>query len=313
MQARDMRKGRWPSYARIVVTKRCSLRCTFCHREGTPESTAGRAMSLPCAEAVAGALARLGFRKIKLLGGEPLVMAEVVEVVRCLRRAMPTADLSAISNGAVEPARLRGCVEAGMNRLNVSVHGWSPEALGHNGGKACHYAWRQENLAWIMRRALPLKLNYVVSEDSNFEDLNGLLSWAADKPVVVGVLNDLNQPGFGSEALLALLRELRPGRPVARVEEDVDSLSTRRLSWPDGLEVEVKDQRLGAVAPWRHCDGCPARARCGEGIFAVRVDPDGALRLCMDRPELRSDAWSPGEGAAALAERWGAFIEEARR
>ena len=75
----------------------------------------------------------------------------------------------------------------------------------------------------------------------------------------------------------------------SRPEPDPASLPTERLSWGDGLVVEVKDHRLGDVAPWKACTGCPKRARCGEGIHAVRLSHTGVLRPCMDRPDLGVD------------------------
>jgi hypothetical protein len=56
--------------------------------------------------------------------------------------------------------------------------------------------------------------------------------------------------------------------------------------WDDGLRVELKHQQLGAVAPFASCGGCPQRARCKEGIVALRLTHRGALQPCMDRPDL---------------------------
>jgi hypothetical protein len=83
--------------------------------------------------------------------------------------------------------------------------------------------------------------------------------------------------------------------------------------WADGLRVEVKDRRLGDLAPWAACAACPRRARCREGIFALRLTHDGWLRPCMDRPDLGVPVGAvfETEGEAAAERAWVAFVEAA--
>ena len=102
----------------------------------------------------------------------------------------------------------------------------------------------------------------------------------------MNVLDDLDNPLLDHRVLERRLIAMRGPLETARVEPDPLSLPTRRLCWADGLEVEVKDHQLGALAPWRACAGCPKKQRCREGIHALRLGQDGRLRTCMDRPDL---------------------------
>jgi cyclic pyranopterin phosphate synthase len=293
--------SRVPSYLRVVVTARCSLACAYCHQEGDPATAMAGGLDTERLLALLDVALDQGIRKLKLLGGEPLLRRDLPAVIAHLRGRAPHLDLSLITGGAVDPARLDACFDAGLSRANLSVHGWSLEAFRARTARgAPQHAQRQRVLEALLRRGRFLKLNYVWRGPADDADLAGLLDHAAGLPVVVSVLDDLSDPGLSAAQVLAALTRLRGLAAASALEEDPHSLSTLRLRWSDGLEVEVKDQRLGAVAPWSPCGACPARARCREGIWALRLSHDGRLRPCMDRPDLGVDLLGAlGRGAAA--------------
>lgn len=300
-------------YLRVVVTPRCALACTYCHAEGDV-ATGPSAGGLPVDELVP--LLRVGVengvRKLKFLGGEPLLRPDLPEVIRRVRAFAPDLDVSLITAGAVDVARLEACFDAGLSRANLSIHGWGREAFGSRTGRPHAFDLRAQVLDRLLARGGFVKVNYVWRSGADDADLAGLLAWAADHSVVVGLLDELLL-GLGMAPLLDALVRLRGPWATARTEPDPASLPTLRLRWADGLEVEVKDHRLGEVAPWRPCASCPKRARCGEGIHALRLSHTGVLRPCMDRPDLGVDLRAAlnagGERAASAA--WTGWLREA--
>lgn len=299
------------SYLRVVVTPRCTLACSYCHAEGdvAADPSAG---GLPLDELVA--LVRVGIargvRKVKLLGGEPLLRRDLPDLLAGI--VTPGVDVSLITSGAADPARLDAAFAAGLGRANLSIHGWGPDAFAERTRRPNAYALRAANLERLLGRGRFLKLNYVWRSPADDADLAGLLAWAVGRPVVVAVLDELTL-GLGHAPLQQALLRLRGPWAELRAEPDPHSLPTRRLRWADGLEVELKDHRLGEVAPWTSCAGCPRRARCGEGIHALRLSHAGALRPCMDRPDLGVDLRSAlREGGPDAAEAaWAGFLEAA--
>lgn len=280
-----------PTYLRAIVTGRCPLTCTYCHMEGDAPG-ASRCVHELCADewiALLRAAVANGVRKLKLLGGEPLLRGDLPEIIDGLRQASTGVDISLITSGVVDPARLDRCFEAGLARANMSIQGFGQEAFARHGGTRAGFELRARFLEALLRHARPVKLNFVYSVPGDRNDLAALLEWAAAKRVVVNVLDDLGREDLGAAEIERLVYELRG--PSARVwgDEDPDSLSTRHLRWRDGLEVEIKDQHLGELAPWHACADCPLKARCKEGIHALRVSRTGVLRACMDRPELGID------------------------
>ncbi len=276
-----------------MVTTRCNYRCGFCHMEGDPHAQ-GAAPELPLERLLpllrCATLA--GARKIKFLGGEPFLRRDLPEIVRAVRGWCPEADLSVITAGAVPVERLHDAYAAGLDRVNVSFHGFGRAAFAENNRARGAFEQREAFVAAAeseaAARRVPMKINYVYGGPAQRDDLAALLSWAAGRAVVVGLLDDLGGALSWGD-LMGVLVTLR-GAP-ARVETapDVHSLATRLLTWNDGLQVELKHQRLGEVAPHEACAACPVRERCKEGIVALRLTHTGLFRPCMDRSDLALD------------------------
>jgi GTP 3',8-cyclase len=276
---------RRPTYLRIVATTRCNHQCSYCHMEGDPHTSGAFELEHDLLCACIDALAGAGMRKIKLLGGEPMMRAELPALIRHMRRAAPEADLSMITAGGMPVSALRAALEAGLDRVNVSIHGFGAEAFARRNANPLLLARRGAFVQALIDTGRPVKLNYVYSGPEDEQDLAALLDWAAGEPVLVNVLDNLELE-LGWRAVEAMLVGMR-GEPVERaVSHDPDSLDTLHLGWADGLRVELKDQQLGVYAPWAACARCPVRADCKEGIFALRLTHQGVLMPCMDRPEL---------------------------
>jgi cyclic pyranopterin phosphate synthase len=312
---------RHPTYLRIVLTEACTMRCTFCHAEGLklPETLfdgsdgrlesadahrlmplnagvagmpLGRRISLPLEEwqRMLDVAVRAGVRKIKFLGGEPLVARDLPALIAYVKALAPDADVSIITAGAAPVRKLEACFDAGLDRANLSIHGWTREAFSRNGPPGL-FEHRQANLERLLEHGRPLKLNYVYTGPEVEDDLTALLEQASTsrftaRSVLVSVLDDLNHPEMSSETIRQVLARLCGSPLEVLPEADPHSLPTERLRWASGLRVEIKSTRLGDVAPWSVCLSCPRRPVCREGIFALRLDPDGRLRYCADRPDL---------------------------
>lgn len=306
----------WPRYLRVVVTARCPLACRYCHMEGDParpESAGG----LPTDEWIAllSIALELGIRKLKLLGGEPLLRLDLPDIVRALRERDATVDISVITSGAVPAERLDRLYAAGLSRCNVSIHGFGEHAFRARGGRPAHFTQRQRFLDAVLDHARPAKLNYVYTGPADEADLGALLEWAASRPVLISVLDDLGNPDLDAGALVGVVRRLRGAPARIRVEPDPFSLPTLRLEHGDGLAVEIKSERLGGHAPWLSCDGCAARSRCREGIHALRLNHTGILRPCMDRPDVGADLRRSLQtgGPRAARDTWETFVRATAR
>jgi molybdenum cofactor biosynthesis enzyme MoaA len=296
-------------YLRVVLTPKCPLACGFCHKEGDPAKAS--ALDPLFVGSVLRCAHKNGIKKIKFLGGEPMLYKQLPELIQDVRTDLAKADLSVITAGSLSPLRLSRCFDAGLDRANLSIHGWTQEAFNRRTQRGFG-AWStmQANIEFLLEKGRELKLNYVYRGSKDIHDIIGLLTWAANKPVTVAVLDDLGSLVDDAVSIEAMLVSVLGKTTYEWRQEDPYSLPTRRIAWGNGLVVELKDHQLGKVAPWKACGSCEKREDCREGIQALRLSHAGELRLCMDRKDAKVDllsAWL-ADGDLGLSKAWGDFF-----
>ena len=114
--------GRNINYLRISVTDRCNLRCIYCMPpEGLRQMPQGEILSYEEIRTVVQAAAELGIHKVRLTGGEPLVRAELPQLIRMLRQIEGIRELSLTTNGTLLKKSALELRQAGLSRVNVSL------------------------------------------------------------------------------------------------------------------------------------------------------------------------------------------------
>ena len=113
--------GRVIDHLRISVTRSCNFSCIYCHKEGEDYVHENRELNPVDIEKIVKVAARLGFRKIKITGGEPLVRKDIVEIVERISRIDGIEDLSITTNGYFLSSYAKSFKEAGLTRVNVTL------------------------------------------------------------------------------------------------------------------------------------------------------------------------------------------------
>ncbi|MBC8012063.1 MAG: radical SAM protein, partial [Burkholderiales bacterium] len=124
--------GRTIDYLRISVTDRCNERCLYCMPEGY-KGWAQKADHLTADQlvAVAAAAARIGFRKFRLTGGEPLVRNDFLAIARGIGALPGLHSLGVSTNGLRLPELADDLAAAGVRAVNVSLDALDPARYRH--------------------------------------------------------------------------------------------------------------------------------------------------------------------------------------
>jgi len=167
---------------RLSVTDKCNLRCAYCMPEdGVPLVRHEDVLSLEEMAEVARAALFLGFDKVRLTGGEPLVRRGIVELVRMIAAMDGVRDLAMTTNGTLLAGFAPKLFEAGLMRLNVSLDAVDPARyleITRRDAVADVLAGIDAALAFGFEK---VKLNCVVRESPDERDARDVAAYAAAK------------------------------------------------------------------------------------------------------------------------------------
>ncbi|HSG40758.1 MAG TPA: GTP 3',8-cyclase MoaA [Thermoanaerobaculia bacterium] len=178
--------GRRLTYLRVSVTDRCNLRCSYCLPEDAEFPFGDRDFLSPDEiETIVGALVRLGIRRVRLTGGEPLVRKDILEIARRLK-ALPGLENLALSTNGTELERMAPALKAaGIDRVNVSVDTLDPDRFREITRRGdLERVWRGIEAA-LAAGLDPVKLNAVLLAKDNAEDVERLAALTLNRPLHV--------------------------------------------------------------------------------------------------------------------------------
>lgn len=170
--------GRRVHYLRVSVTDRCNLRCVYCMPpEGVAFVPHDRVLSLERIAQVARAAAGLGFDKVRLTGGEPLVRKGLPELVSMLADIQGIDTIGMTTNGALLAPVASDLARRGLSSVNVSLDTLDPgryAAVTRGGDVRAVIA----GVRAARSAGLPVKLNIVISDSDGREDLDAVRAFA---------------------------------------------------------------------------------------------------------------------------------------
>lgn len=266
------RFGRNIEYLRLSVTDRCDLRCQYCLPQGyadfeTPEEW----LSFGEIERVIAAFARLGTRRIRLTGGEPLVRPGLSELAQRISTLPGIEDLSLSTNATRLAKQARTLRTAGISRINVSLDSLQADRYKQlTGGKL------QKVLDGLMAARdagfEPIKINMVLMRDRNEDEIEAMVDFCIEHGFTLRFIETMPMGDTGREATQRYVDLQQVRARLAQRYKLVDSMM------PGGgparyVRVAGTELRIGFITPisQHFCDTCNR----------VRLSADGTLYTCL--------------------------------
>jgi len=296
--------GRTARDLRISITEKCSLRCTYCMpEEGLPAIARDDLLTATeIARLVGIAVRDLGVHDIRFTGGEPLMRADLAEIIRrsAAVAGLPGGGMASISmttNAIGLDHRIHELVEAGLTRINISLDTVDRD----------HFArlTRRDRLPSVFAGIqaakdaglTPLKINAVLMRDT-LAGAADLLEWCLANGVRLRFIEQM--PLDADEAWAR--------DNMVDAAELLDVLGARfTLSQPH------RDDPSAPAEEWT-VDGGPAtvgiiasvtRSFC-EACDRTRVTAEGTVRSCLfgdEETDLRA-LLRTGSDDATIAQWW---------
>lgn len=259
--------GRDIHYLRLSLTERCNLKCIYCRDEN--EHCKGRdELKAADYERLIPAFVRLGIRKVRLTGGEPLVRRDLTRIIELLAQYPEIEDICMTTNAQGLSERLPELRNAGLGRINISMDSLQEERYRTmtRGGDLNSV---MKGIDAALEAGLPVKVNAVLIRGENEPEADDFIRLAKERPIDVrfielmpfGVLGEKGDRRVLNQEILSRHPELYPvpARYPSQSSEDYSG---------DGFLG-----RVGFISPISHkfCADCNR----------VRLTSDGKLRLCL--------------------------------
>jgi len=288
--------GRTITYLRVSVTDRCDFRCVYCMAEEMTFLPKSELLTLEELDRVCSTFIRLGVKKLRLTGGEPLVRRNIMSLFRSLGRHIHSGaldELTLTTNGS-QLARYAGELrDCGVRRVNVSVDTLDP-------AKFIEITRRGrievvlEGLAAAKAAGLSVKVNAVALRGVNEEELDELVAWTGEQGFDLVFIEVMPMGDIGGENRLEQYLPLSMVRARLQRRWTLDETDYRTGGPARYVTVRETGRRLGFTTPLTH--------KCCEICNRVRLTCTGTLFMCLgqeDAADLRTPL-RQSEGDVAL-------------
>ncbi|CAD7774482.1 MAG: GTP 3',8-cyclase [Candidatus Methanoperedenaceae archaeon GB50] len=174
------------TYLRISVTDRCNLRCRYCvPRQALKRLPHNEILTYEEIVRLVKIAAQIGFKKIRLTGGEPLVRRNIVYLIEQINNISTIQKLCLTTNGTLLREFASDLYRAGLRHINISLDTLSPQKYAYiTGVDAFSQTWAGIKKA-IEVGFHPIKINVVLIKGFNDNEIIDLANLSFDYPLYI--------------------------------------------------------------------------------------------------------------------------------
>ncbi|MEM9795437.1 MAG: GTP 3',8-cyclase MoaA [Pseudomonadota bacterium] len=272
------------SYLRVSVTDRCDFRCTYCMAEHMTFLPKKELLTLEELDRLCSAFVRMGVRKLRITGGEPLVRKGIMTFFEGMSRHLGAApsepgldELTLTTNGSQLERFAQPLWDAGVRRINVSL-----DTLDADKFKAIT---RWGSLDKVRRgidaaRAvgMRIKINAVALKGFNEDELFDLVDWCAADDMDLTFIEVMPMGDMGEVQRLDQYWPLKDLRARLAERFTLTDLDHRTGGPARYVRLEETGSQVGFITPLTHnfCESCNR----------VRVTCTGELYMCLGQEDM---------------------------
>ena len=271
--------GRDISYLRVSVTDRCDFRCTYCMSEDMTFLPKKDVLSLEELERLCNVFVKLGVKKLRLTGGEPLVRKNIMSLIRNLGHHLDTGDLEELTlttNGSQLHRYAAELFDCGVRRVNVSIDTLDSEKF----NEITRWGKLENVLRGIEAAAnagLKIKLNTVALRGTNEDELPNMVKWAGERGFDITIIEVMPMGDIGAENRVSQYLPLSMVRSNLSEHFTLTDIDYKTGGPARYVEVEETGTKIGFIAPLTHnfCESCNR----------VRLTCTGTLYMCLGQED----------------------------
>ncbi|MBQ2653791.1 MAG: GTP 3',8-cyclase MoaA [Methanobrevibacter sp.] len=278
---------------RITITNRCNENCIYCHHDGMVSSK--DEMTPDELYKICKIAKKIGVRKIRLSGGDPLIRNDIVEIVEKIS-SLDFKDISLTTNGVLLEKYAQGLKDAGLDRVNVSL-----DTLNRDTYKfVTNMDYLEKAKAGILKAVevglYPVKINMVIMKDINTDEIKDMFNFCKEHGIILQLIELIESENCDDDKFNADYHY-----PLDSIENKLADISekVRERKFMQGRKkYYINDGEIEIVRPVDNSSFC---ANCSR----LRITPDGKIKPCLLRNDNLVELISHirnGEGEEKLEE-----------
>ncbi len=283
------------SYLRVSVTDRCDFRCVYCMSEHMVFLPKKDLLTLEELDRICSIFIKLGVRKVRLTGGEPLVRRGILDFIQGLSRHLDDDvldEMTITTNGSQLAKKAHDLFRAGIRRINVSLDTLDPTKF-----KQITRWGRLEQVLEGIKEAqeagLKIKINTVALKGFNEDELFSLTEWCHDNGFDLTFIEVMPMGDIGNENRLGQYWSLEDLREKLSTRYTLRDLAERTGGPARYVQIEQTGQKIGFITPLSHnfCESCNrVRLTCTGELFMCLGQEDNADLKALMRKYPNDDS-----------------------
>ena len=272
--------GRPLNYLRLAVTDRCNLRCFYCMpEEGIKYLPKKELLSFEEIVRIVSLMAEMGITKIRLTGGEPFVRNDIMKLIRNIKSIPGITNIHLTTNGTLTAKHVPE-----LKNLIASVN-LSLDTLDKERFKQITYRDEYDSVLEtfhaLIQSAIPVKINAVVMEEKNINDIIPLIELTKKYPVSVRFIEEMPFNGEGSHypklswTYKRILEHIQLHYPNLQKVSDPENSTAYHYSIPG------HPGNIGIIAAFSRtfCGTCNRIRLTAQGVLKTCLYDDGVLNI----------------------------------
>ncbi|MEO3406510.1 GTP 3',8-cyclase MoaA [Mucilaginibacter sp. CAU 1740] len=265
--------GRPITYLRLAVTDKCNLRCFYCMpEEGLDWLSRAELMSYEEMLHVCRVMVNMGIEKIRITGGEPFVRKDIMQLLTAIAGLDGLKELSLTTNGVLTAPYVPELKKIGIRSVNLSL-----DTLDANRfftiTRRDEFANVIAAMEAMLHHDMEVKINAVVMDGKNTQDILPLVELTKDLPVSVRFIEEMpfNGDGHVYDGLhwdyVRILDEIKTKYPqIKKLDDPANSTAYN-------YQIPGHKGSVGIIAAY-------SRTFCGT-CNRIRITPQGQLKTCL--------------------------------
>jgi len=261
------------TYLRLAVTDRCNLRCFYCMpEEGIRYIPKKELISFEEIERLVTLLASLGISKVRLTGGEPFVRTDLMKLIRTIVNIDGINDVHLTTNGVLTAPHVAELKQLGIASVNLSLDTLNKERF-HQITRRDEFEPVMNTLNLLLKHEIPVKINAVVMDGKNIDDIIPLIELAKDHPVDIRFIEEMPFNGEGNHYPTLLWTHHKIKQYIQEHYPLLYKIQDGDFSTSYNYRIPNYAGSIGIIAAF-------SRTFCGT-CNRIRVTAQGELKTCL--------------------------------